>query len=299
MSKSARNQNARKNSQKSKQKNVLTQREIPRGVIGFFTVIGVVAFVAIGYAFMRSRPSSADDSASISGMVTKDGQGPADARARGALRRGQGHPVTGEAPRGRRTTVVLAVLVLLTGAVLVALSAARSGDPGTDGPEAGFARDMSAHHAQAVRMSFIVRDRTDDAEVRLLAYDIINTQSAQIGMMTAWLDGWGLPKTDPAGRMRWMSGHGGHASPAAGEAAMPGMATREWLADLEKASGRDAEARFLRLMIAHHRGGVAMAEAVLARTDKDRVRRLARTMVDGQRAEIRQMEGMLRQRAAA
>ncbi|MFC4053192.1 DUF3105 domain-containing protein [Actinomadura syzygii] len=69
MSKSARNQNARKKAQK----NVLTKREIPWGVIGFFTVIGVVAFVAIGYAFMQSRPSSADDSASISGMVTKDG----------------------------------------------------------------------------------------------------------------------------------------------------------------------------------------------------------------------------------
>ncbi|TYK42978.1 DUF305 domain-containing protein [Actinomadura decatromicini] len=216
------------------------------------------------------------------------------------MRRGQGHPVTGGAPRGRRVTVVLAVLVLLTGAVLVALSAARSGEPGADGPEAGFARDMSAHHAQAVRMSFIVRDRTDDPEVRLLAYDIINTQSAQIGMMTAWLDEWGLPKTDPAGRMRWMSGHGGHGNPAAsGDAAMPGMATREQLADLERASGRDAEARFLRLMIAHHRGGVAMAEAVLARTGRDLVRRLARTMVDGQRAEIRLMEGMLRQRAAA
>jgi uncharacterized protein (DUF305 family) len=200
------------------------------------------------------------------------------------------------APRGRRVTVVLAALVLLAGAVLVALAVARSGRPGTDGPEAGFARDMSAHHAQAVRMSFIVRDRTDDAEVRLLAYDIINTQPAQIGMMTAWLDEWGLPQADPSGRMRWMSGHGGHRG--GGAAAMPGMATRERLADLEKASGRDAEVRYLRLMIAHHRGGVAMAEAVLARTGHDRVRRLAGTMVRGQQAEIRQMNAMLRLRGA-
>jgi uncharacterized protein (DUF305 family) len=51
-------------------------------------------------------------------------------------------------------------------------------------------------------------------------------------------------------------------------------------------------------MIAHHRGGVAMAEAVLARTGHDRVRRLARTMVDGQRAEITLMNGMLRQRGS-
>ncbi|WP_171064384.1 DUF305 domain-containing protein [Actinomadura soli] len=201
--------------------------------------------------------------------------------------------MTQDARRGRRVTVVLAALVLLTGAALVALTVSRSGGPARDGPEAGFARDMSAHHAQAVRMSFIVRDRTDDRDVRLLAYDIISTQSAQIGMMTAWLDEWGLPKTDPAGPMRWMSGHGGH--PGA-SAAMPGMATRERLTDLEKASGRAAEVLYLRLMAAHHRGGVAMAEAVLARTDHDRVRRLARTMVEGQRSEITLMNEMLRRR---
>ncbi|QKW35864.1 DUF305 domain-containing protein [Actinomadura sp. NAK00032] len=199
------------------------------------------------------------------------------------------------APRGRRATAVLAVLVLAVGAVLVALAVARSDRPGTDGPEAGFARDMSAHHAQAVRMSFIVRDRTGDADVKLLAYDIITTQQAQIGMMTAWLDEWELPKTDPSGPMRWMSGHGGH---RAGASAMPGMATREQLADLEKASGEDAEVGFLRLMIAHHRGGVDMAEAVLARTGHDRVRRLARTMVEGQRSEITLMNTMLRERGA-
>ncbi|MEU8345606.1 DUF305 domain-containing protein [Spirillospora sp. NPDC048832] len=200
------------------------------------------------------------------------------------------------APRGRRATAVLAVLVLAAGAVLVALAVARSDRPGTDGPEAGFARDMSAHHAQAVRMSFIVRDRTDDPAVSLLAYDIITTQQAQIGMMTAWLDEWELPKADPSGPMRWMSGHGGHRG---GSSAMPGMATREQLAELERASGRDAETRFLRLMVAHHRGGVAMAEAVLARTGHDRVRRLARTMVEGQRSEITLMNGMLRERGAA
>ena len=132
-------------------------------------------------------------------------------------------------------------------------------------------------------------------EVGLLAYDIITAQQAQIGMMTAWLDEWGLPKADPSGHMRWMSGHGAHRG---GAATMPGMATREQLAGLEEASGRAAEVLFLRLMIAHHRGGVAMADAVRARTGHDRVRRLARTMAAGQRSEIAQMNAMLRDRDA-
>ena len=207
--------------------------------------------------------------------------------------------MSGGTSRGRRLTVVLAGLVLAAGAVLVASAVSGSGRPGTNDPEPGFARDMSAHHAQAVRMSFIVRDRTDDRDVRLLAYDIINTQSAQIGMMTAWLDEWALPKTDPAGAMRWMSGHAGHDGRSGrGPAAMPGMATREQLAGLEEASGRAAEVAYLRLMIVHHRGGVDMAEAVVALTGHERVRRLARTMADGQQAEITQMNAMLRERGA-
>ncbi|GAA2171290.1 DUF305 domain-containing protein [Actinomadura napierensis] len=202
-------------------------------------------------------------------------------------------------PRGRRITVAIAALVLLAAATLLGTTAWKSGEPAADGPEAGFARDMSAHHAQAVEMSFIVRDRTSDPAVRLLAYDIINTQSAQIGMMTAWLDQWGLPKTDPAGPMRWMSGHSGMAMPApATGATMPGMATDAQLAELRKASGKDAQVLFLRLMTAHHRGGVDMARAVLDRTGRDQVRRLARTMVSGQLSEITQMNAMLRERGA-
>ncbi|MCP2340850.1 DUF305 domain-containing protein [Actinomadura rupiterrae] len=212
------------------------------------------------------------------------------------------------APRGRRTAVLLVVAVVAVAAVLYGWTQ-RSGRPAAEGPEAGFARDMSVHHAQAVQMSFTVRDRTQDKAVRLLAYDIINTQQAQIGMMTAWLDGWDLPKTDPAGPMRWM-GHGGHgagtgtgAGAGAGasvpaDGAMPGMATPAQLAGLEKASGRPAETLFLRLMIAHHRGGVAMAEAVLGRTGNAQVKRLARTMVEGQRAEIDLMERMLTERGS-
>ncbi|POM23234.1 hypothetical protein BTM25_43870 [Actinomadura rubteroloni] len=194
----------------------------------------------------------------------------------------------------RRVTVVLAALIVAVVAVLPAL---RSGAAGPDGPEAGFARDMSTHHAQAVRMALTVRDRTRDTAVRTLAYDIATTQSQQIGMMTAWLDRWGAPKTDPRGPMRWMS-HEGHAGRAAGAQAMPGMATPAQLAALERASGRDAEVLFLRLMIVHHRAGVEMARAVLVRTGDEQVQRLARTMVRGQQAEIALMTDMLRQRGA-
>lgn len=63
-----------KNARNRAQRNVLTQRQVPWGGIAFFAVIGVVAIVAISYAFMQSRPSSASGSGgAIAGLVQKDG----------------------------------------------------------------------------------------------------------------------------------------------------------------------------------------------------------------------------------
>ncbi|MEY2228885.1 MULTISPECIES: DUF305 domain-containing protein [Streptomyces] len=177
--------------------------------------------------------------------------------------------------------------------------------PGLRSPDAGFARDMAVHHQQAVEMSFIVRDRTQDEAVRTLAYDIANTQANQRGMLLGWLDLWGLPKVladEPP--MSWMGasgGHGGHAGhdTAKPGALMPGMATKEELDRLGAASGRDAEVLFLQLMTDHHKGGVAMAEGCAQQCETPVERALAQGMVDAQRSELTLMEDMLRQRGAA
>ncbi|MEU8197063.1 DUF305 domain-containing protein [Microbispora amethystogenes] len=193
-------------------------------------------------------------------------------------------------PRALAVIGIAVVVVVLAGAALSRQA------PADDSPEAGFARDMQTHHAQAVRMAMIVRDRTTDAEVRTLAYDIALTQQQQIGQMFAWLDMWGLPQTSLAPPMAWtQTGHGsmGHAA-----ASMPGMATSSQLKQLEEAQGRAAEALFLRLMIAHHRGGVDMARAVLRSSGDERVRRLAETIVTAQQGEISSMERMLSTRKA-
>lgn len=68
-------------------------------------------------------------------------------------------------------------------------------------------RDMTVHHQQSVEMSFIVRDRTDDEDVRTLAHDVIDNQANQHGMLLGWLDGWGLSKTSTEAPMTRM-GHG-------------------------------------------------------------------------------------------
>ncbi|WP_084369539.1 DUF305 domain-containing protein [Microbispora sp. ATCC PTA-5024] len=205
------------------------------------------------------------------------------------------------AQRPRRTLPVLGVVAVLVAAVLVVVFATRSGTPGDTSPEAGFARDMAVHHAQAVEMSFIVRDKTSDGPLRTLSYDIITTQSAQRGIFMGWLQQWGLDQASTQPVMAWMAGGHGHgAAGMAGVTAgtMPGMATEEEMNRLRAATGKDAEILFLQLMIRHHEGGVEMAQALLGLSDRPEVRDLAQHIVDGQTAEIRLMKGFLAQRGA-
>ncbi len=157
--------------------------------------------------------------------------------------------------------------------------------PGDDSVEAGFARDMSTHHEQAVEMALLVRDRTYDPAMRTLATDIVLTQTAQQGQMAGWLAVWGLPQTGDEPPMAWM----GHSS----DGRMPGMASPEEIARLAQLSGEDADREFLRLMIRHHEGGVPMAHAALERSDNEVVRTLAESIVTSQTIEVQSMQSML------
>ncbi|MCX4822654.1 DUF305 domain-containing protein [Streptomyces sp. NBC_01142] len=204
------------------------------------------------------------------------------------------------------TAVVLALL--FAGAATVASAgsndAPTSRTPSVDSADAGFARDMSVHHQQAVEMSFTVRDRTQDEEVRRLAYDIANTQANQRGMMLGWLDLWGLPKVSAGSEpMAWMNRDGGHGGHGGGHqvedgSLMPGMATTASLERLRKASDKQAEILYLQLMIAHHNGGVAMAEGCVQLCGVGTERDLAQGMVDAQRSEVELMLDLLHKRGA-
>ncbi|MFI7347725.1 DUF305 domain-containing protein [Streptomyces sp. NPDC049936] len=168
--------------------------------------------------------------------------------------------------------------------------------PSADSADAGFARDMSVHHQQAVEMSYIVRDRTDDEEVRRLAYDIAQTQANQRGMMIGWLDLWGLPKVSSDPPMSWM-GMGG--APSAGEGSlMPGMATDAEMAKLGTLNGKRAEVYYLQLMTEHHKGGVHMARGCVEKCTVGVEKRLAGGMVESQESEIRLMADLLAERGA-
>jgi uncharacterized protein (DUF305 family) len=202
--------------------------------------------------------------------------------------------------RCRRHFALAAATVLVIALIGAGLGVLYPRPPADDSVEAGFARDMQAHHAQAVRMSMIVRDRSTDAEIRMLAYDIALSQQQQIGQMYAWLQLWDLPQASLDAPMAWMRrAHHSTTGTTQSMTSMPGMATAAQIKQLEQADGREADVLFLRLMIPHHQGGVQMAQAALNATGQPQVRRLATSLVAAQSSEIDLMKRMLTTRGAA
>lgn len=239
--------------------------------------------------------------------------------------------------RGRWRLVVSAIAIggALALAFVAGFSVRGRGEPAanrTSNPvetaATRFAQEMSVHHAQAVDMAERIRVRTSDAGIAVLATDIVLTQQAQIGRFQGWLESWGEPLSAPheaslpasnAGSvcdlistettgitgMTEMTGMTGMTemtemdhSADPGDEAMPGMATRAQVSELSTLGVLVAEQRFLVLMIAHHRGGVAMAERAEPDVNRPEVQRMITKIIAGQSTEIAAMSEMLKTRKA-
>ncbi|MGZ8179383.1 DUF305 domain-containing protein [Williamsia sp. SKLECPSW1] len=177
--------------------------------------------------------------------------------------------------------------------------------PASDSAAVGFAQDMSEHHAQAVSMAAIEMDRGTDEQVRSLAFDILTSQSNQIGQMQSWLQRWGRPLTSMQPAMSWMTGDnamGMGVSMTAGDGVttpiMPGMATEPELRRLRSSTGSALDTYFLQLMLRHHQGGRHMMEYAVdpEHVSQDYVRDLAQQMNNVQSTEADTMTQMLAER---
>jgi uncharacterized protein (DUF305 family) len=268
---------------------VLAVFDVVAGAIGapsFGTVVGGVG--ALGAAAIAAELIAV---LALVGLVVPVGRGKGETRAMGTARSRPAGAQLSPIRLGDDLAVLLAIILAVIACVVSLALLASSRPPGEDSAEAGFARDMMVHHAQAVEMAEIVRDKTKSEEIRFMAADMVLTQQAQIGMMQGWLTTWGLPvaSTEPA--MSWM----GHPT----EGLMPGMATPEEIDRLREAPPEEADKLFLKLMIEHHKAAIPMAEAVLERTHRPEVQQLAEAISSSQRTEIQTMQEMLRDRGAA
>ncbi|PWU59356.1 DUF305 domain-containing protein [Micromonospora globispora] len=162
--------------------------------------------------------------------------------------------------------------------------------PANNSAEAGFARDMTSHHAQAVEMGLIAFQRGEDSEVRQIGGDIATGQQGEIGTMQTWLRSWGLDPTGDQPPMAWMPDGAGQVH----DGLMPGMATPEEMEKLRAAKGHEFDVLFLQLMIRHHLGGIHMIQGILDEGHDDDVLAVAQTMKNTQQTDLTNLQAALK-----
>jgi uncharacterized protein (DUF305 family) len=160
------------------------------------------------------------------------------------------------------------VIVLLPIALMACSTSSNSGYSSQD---IMFAEMMIPHHQQAIEMSDLALQNSEDSEVRTLAQQIKDAQAPEIEEMKSWGDS--------------SSAHMGHM--------MDGMLSGEEMEALRSARGAEFDRLFLEGMIKHHEGAIDMAEMVVDSKNLD-VSALAKAIIEAQRTEISTMKELLR-----
>ena len=197
----------------------------------------------------------------------------------------------------RTARIVVALTALVVALFLSACSRAEtenhsdhaeSSQPVITGQPAGFNADdvafvtnMIPHHEQAIELSDLVADRSQNQEVIALADQISAEQQPEINAMRVFLVQWNENPQDSKG-----DGHQGHG-------AMQGMVDDATMARLQSLTGPEFDTLWLQSMISHHQGAIEMAKAEIANGSNVDAKRMAQTIVDTQQAEIGQMNQML------
>ncbi|HEY0519824.1 MAG TPA: DUF305 domain-containing protein [Ilumatobacteraceae bacterium] len=152
----------------------------------------------------------------------------------------------------------------------------------------GFLQDMRAHHEQAVLLGLYYLELKDtNPDLRVIAREIVFGQGIEIGRMIQLLRQFGAAETNETDTaMTWMN------APTPIDR-MPGLASDTDINKLLASSGKAADQLFVALMVAHHQGGIHMAQYAVDHAHVIEVRRFAFAMVSGQTGEISEMQALV------
>lgn len=152
---------------------------------------------------------------------------------------------------------------------------------------------MIHHHAQAVEMTALIDERTQNKELRNLGARISHSQADEMNFMKRWLIARGESTSMKMDGMEMdMPGmdHSKH------NMLMPGMLTPRQMDALKKAKGAEFDKLFLAGMIQHHNGALIMVKELYDTAGAGQDAELFNFTTDvdsGQRAEIKIMQNML------
>ncbi|MDX2001392.1 MAG: DUF305 domain-containing protein [Chitinophagales bacterium] len=147
----------------------------------------------------------------------------------------------------------------------------------THDPDIDFAAMMKMHHEGAIEMAELEKASGDDSQLKTMAQNIIDAQTAEIAMLDAWLGD----------------------NPTVGSMDMDFMQEMEDMngemdrqADLQIITG-DVDEDFATLMIIHHQSAVDMASAYLHHGTDTQLSQMARDIKSAQPAEIEALQNWL------
>ena len=140
-----------------------------------------------------------------------------------------------------------AVIGVRNGVTPASIAAADGGFAPIVQADIDFMSGMIGHHAQAVEMVALIKDRTANPAMNRLGLRIQISQDDEMNMMRKWL----------ADRGAAIPGPHSHHEPGG---FMPGMLTTEEMDKLAAAKGVEFDRLFLQGMIKHHSGAILMVE---------------------------------------
>ncbi len=174
------------------------------------------------------------------------------------------------------------------GRVLTTAEAASLSYPTHNDADIAFMQGMIHHHAQALEMAALLRDRSENEGLNLLGRRIEISQRDEIALMTRWLERRGQDAQVPG------AGHD-HGHGLDDSELMPGMLTAAEMEALAAARGSEFDKLFLEGMIRHHEGAIVMVAELFGAGggQETEVHRFASDVDADQDMEILRMQRML------
>jgi uncharacterized protein (DUF305 family) len=176
-------------------------------------------------------------------------------------------------PRGAKLARLIFVALTAGAISLVASGCGGDGGASANGTDKAFASEMISHHEGTIEIGRLAEARAGRPRLRLLARRIVTSRRAEIEVLRFIKSE--LQKSDvPPGEL------------GLSEEQMAQQGDEHRLRDAD-----DFDRAFLEIMIALHGGAINIAAVELRNGRDSRSKELARSIIDTQEREIRQMEG--------